>query len=146
MSNVQNIKDGKLLKVTYAELSNDNFRNAVLNLARQPLAGEAKFKVKKIIESLEVAEKNMVTARPEFVKKYTNKDENGMPKLALDTEGKPNGNYEINKELEKEAIAAIDSINNGVYEFEAKPIFEYELLNASVSAFDLKALEPFIVG
>lgn len=145
MSNVQSIKDGKL-KVTYAELSNENFRNAVLNLARQPLAGECKFKVKKIIESLEIAEKNMVEARAEFVKKYTVKDEKGNPQLALNEDGKPNGNFVINKELEKDAIAAIDSINKGVYEFEAKPIFEYELLNASVSAFDLKALEPFIQG
>lgn len=136
-------KEGTM-KIGYSDIGNPRFKEAIKNLANQPINGEAKFKVKKIIEALDVVDRKMISDRNDFIQRFTVKDDKGEPKQEINEEGNPTGRFEMNKELEKESEAVVKAHNEYVYEFEAKPLYEYELLNVAISAVDLKLLENFI--
>lgn len=132
-----------MIKMSYHEISNFGFTQAVQKLAGTPMNTRLAYAIKKIVDELNRGRKKVSTEyQAEIVAKYAKKDAEGK---IIHPEGHPEA-FDID-ETHKEAFTK-DQEAFGIREYEINraKLTLADLDNVKLSAQDLSMLEPLYEG
>ncbi len=126
-----------MIHVRYSDINNPMFKEAILELAKQPLPIKTLYKFKRITDMLDVNIKEFSKKYNELINKYVVRNEDGIPKVKLNEEGVPVGYDMVDSE---ESNKEHNDLMETMFSIEQYPIEYHEIEKANLTLQQFSAI------